>query len=74
MMFDVITRFWDHARIIGHFDKNASTYLIWQNHRGETFCETILALAKKRSFWKQLSKKDAFLFGCLVGAEQEKGR
>lgn len=73
-MFDVITRFWVNARIVGHFDKNASTYLIWQNRQGNTFYEPILSLAKQKAFWKKLSKQDAFLFGCLVGAEQEKRR
>lgn len=71
-MIGAITRFWDHAHIIGHFDKNASTYLIWKNRRGEIFHEAILTLAKKGNFWKQLSKRDAFLFGYLLGAEQEK--
>lgn len=72
VMFDVITRIWHPARIIGHFDKNTSTYLIWQDRWGQIFCESIFVLAKKRNFWKRFSKKDIFLFGCLVGAEQEK--
>lgn len=71
-MMNVVTRFWGRTRIVGHFDKNAITYLIWKNRRGEVYSDAILSLAKEKSFWKRLSKQDAFLFGCLLGAEQEK--
>lgn len=60
------------AKILGHFDKQSTTYLIWRDPHGKIFSEKVITLAKHKTFLRQLSNKDAFLFGYLLGAEHEK--
>ena len=72
IMLSAIARIWRPIKILGHYDKNPLTYLVLQNTRGDIFHETVLKLASQKFFWKQLSKKDAYLYGYLLGAEQEK--
>lgn len=60
------------SKILGHVDRGAVTYVIWQNHKGEIFSKEVQSLAKEKEFLQCLSKKDAFLLGYLLGAEHEK--
>lgn len=60
------------ATILGHFDKQSCTYLIWRDPAGRTCSEKVVTLAKHRTFLKHLSNDDAFLFGYLLGSEHER--
>lgn len=61
-----------HSEIVGHFDKESSTYVMWRNLNGYIFSEQITTLTKRKYFLKQFSKKDIFLLGYLLGSEHER--
>lgn len=77
-MLAIFQAFWQrlcpkkHYEIVGHFDKQGSTYVIWRNSQGISFTDKVENLVNMRAFLLRLSTKDAFLLGYLLGTVHEK--
>ncbi len=58
------------TRLIAHFDENQITWVVLRDNTGNTLIEKVMLLARKKEVVQQLSPKDAYLLGYLLGCEE----